>query len=463
MSLASSALSIWTQRLEGAADPGWSRSLPQRLVVAGRVVWFYLGKLAWPEPLTFIYRRWQVDSANPEAYIPLAAACAVLAFLWWKRHGWLRPVLFAYAYFLAALLPVLGLVDQFFWRYSFVGDHFQYLASIGPLALAAAAIATALALLPRGRVAAMAVVSGVLLSALGVLAARQCPKYVDSETLWRATLAENPGAWMAHNNLGAELMHAGRISEAVVHFQAALDLESRNVAAQSNLGDGLLQLGRTEEAFAHYRKALELDPRNTVAQTNMGAALLQVGRAAEAVPHLRVALESAPGYVKARINLGSAYLQLGRAGEAEAEFARALSADPGNAEAATDLGTVYAQEGRLDKALAQFQEAVRLKPNFATALTDLGNVLLQQGHADEAIARYGDALRADPNSAVTHNNLAYALLQAGRLDEAIAHYRRALELRPDYPEARRNLGVALTEKRRSIEAGSVPGRLSPPR
>ncbi|HTU01921.1 MAG TPA: tetratricopeptide repeat protein, partial [Candidatus Sulfotelmatobacter sp.] len=290
MSLASSALSLWTQHLEGANDPQWSRALPERIAVAGKVIWFYIGKLLWPHPLIFIYPRWNVPWTHAASYLPSAAVCALLLLLWWNRDGRLKPVFFAFAYFLAALLPVLGLADQFFWRYSFVGDHFQYLASIGPLALAAAAITTALGYPGKGRAVLATLACGSLLAALGVLSARECPKYYDSQALWRDTLKENPGAWMADNNLGAELMHAGRFDEAVAHFQRSLELEPGNASAHTNLGYGLLRLGRADEALAHYNRAVEIDPRGVAAQTNLGAALLELGRPRDAIPHLRKAL-----------------------------------------------------------------------------------------------------------------------------------------------------------------------------
>jgi len=455
MSVASSALSLWTQRLEGGNDPEWARTLPERIAVAGRVIWFYLGKLLWPNPLIFIYPRWHVDGAQAASFLPSATVGGVFLLLWWNRGGRAKPVFFAFAYFLVALLPVLGLFEQFFWRYSFVGDHFVYLASIGPMALAAAALTTALGLSGKGRPLLTPLLCGTLLVALGVLTARQCPKYHDSETLWRSTLAENPEAWMAHNNLGAELMRTGRTAEAVAHFQRSVELQPNNVSAHSNLGDGLLQLGRGDEALAHYRQALELDPRDVAAQTNLGAALLQLGRIEEAVPHLQRALEANPGFAKARINLGTAYLQEGRTDEAVTQFNDALAAEPDNFSTLTDLGTAFAQKGQLERARAQFERALGIKPDFATALTDLGNVLMQEGHPDEAIADYQRALGVDPNSAVAHNNVAFAFLQLGRRDEAIDHYRRALKIRPDYPEAKRNLAAALSDKRRAEEAGAI--------
>lgn len=462
MSLASSGLAMWTEHIEGANEPEWVLAFPARIIVAGKVFWFYLGKLLWPDPLIFIYPRWNIDWTSTSSFLPTAAACGILIFLWWNRDGRLKPVFFAFAYFLTALLPVLGLADQFFWRYSFVGDHFQYLASIGPLALFGAGIRSALGFQRKERPVPTALCCGALLAALALLTAVECRKYFDSEALWRNTLAKNPSAWMAENNLGAELMSAGRIHEAVEHFQRSLEVLPNNASAQSNLGDGLFQLGRTKEALAHYAKALEINPRFFTAQSNLGAALMQLGLNDEAIPHIQKALESNPSSTKARTDLGSALLRVGRTGEAVAEFNEALAADPVNFRIITDLGTAFVQQGRLEQARAQFQRALEINPDFATALTDLGNVLLQQGHLDEAIERFQKALLIDSKSAVTHNNLAIALVQKGRLDEAIFHCRRALDISPGYPEAQRTLEAALLEKMRADESNpSLPSAPAP--
>src|SRR5208282_863371 len=126
---------IWTQRLQMAtdSDPQWVRTWPERLATAGDAVWFYLGKLLWPHPLIAIYPRWQIDAGQWVSYFPLLAAMIVLIIFWLKRQAWARPYFFAFGYFLVTLLPVLGLVNMAFSHASFVGDHLQYLASMGPL------------------------------------------------------------------------------------------------------------------------------------------------------------------------------------------------------------------------------------------------------------------------------------------------------------------------------------------
>ena len=145
ISVVASAWTIWEQRFHArAVGPDWEQTFPERLIIAGKAIWFYIGKLVWPHPLIFIYPRWDVDSSKVVAYLPLLAAIAGLVALWFIHAKWGRVLFFASAYYVVSLFPVLGFFSVFFFRYSFVSDHFQYLASMGPLALAGAGIATLL-------------------------------------------------------------------------------------------------------------------------------------------------------------------------------------------------------------------------------------------------------------------------------------------------------------------------------
>jgi hypothetical protein len=152
ISVAASAWTIWEQQFHsGALGAEWALTLAQKAIIAGRGPWFYLGKLLWPHPLVFIYPRWTIDASSPVAYFPAIAALAGMVVLWWRRDRWSRPAFFAFAYFLVSLFPVLAFFKVYYFRFSFVADHFQYLASMGPLALAGAAVAAIPALLDRIR------------------------------------------------------------------------------------------------------------------------------------------------------------------------------------------------------------------------------------------------------------------------------------------------------------------------
>jgi len=66
------------------------------------------------------------------------ATLAVTGALWAYRTTWSRPLLFAWGFFCAALVPVLGFTDVGFMKYSLVADHYQHIAVIGVIALASA-------------------------------------------------------------------------------------------------------------------------------------------------------------------------------------------------------------------------------------------------------------------------------------------------------------------------------------
>src|SRR6202011_5176642 len=134
-------------------------------------------KLAWPHPLIFHYPQWKIDPSQPLMYLPILAAVIGMFVLWRGRNGRMRPLFFAAVYFVVSLFPVLDFFNVYYFRYSFVGDHFQYLASMGPLALASAGITTLVCFLEKKQPVLKPVVYGALLLLLGMLTWRQTAIY----------------------------------------------------------------------------------------------------------------------------------------------------------------------------------------------------------------------------------------------------------------------------------------------
>jgi tetratricopeptide (TPR) repeat protein len=443
---AAGSMTAWMERTHvGASGAAYALGIADRVLVCGRALWFYLGKLVWPVGLSFVYPRWKIDPADPVQYLAPAAAVAALTALGMIRNRSRGP-LCAGLLFAGTLFPALGFFNLFPFIYSFVADHFQYMAAAAALgAMAAGFSVAARRLSPAGRAAGGAAAACVV-AALAALTWRQCAVYADMETLWRATLVRNPAAWMARNNLAADLLERGHVDEAIAEVRLSLASEPRNATAHVTLGDALGQKGLADEALAQYEKALEIEPGNAVAHNNLGNALLLAGRAGDAAQQYREALADKPDFAKAHANLGDAFLRMGRLDEAIAEYGRALEIDPADAGANANLGTALAQKGRLAEAIVHFRRAIETDPGFAIAQANLGNALLQSGRMDEAIGHFEKALETDPDSSALHNTLGYALLQTGRLDEAVAHFRRALSLDPGNAGARRNLADALARK-----------------
>jgi tetratricopeptide (TPR) repeat protein len=444
ISLATAAVSVWTQRLQLAIDKGseWARGWPERLATAGDAVWFYLGKLLWPHPLMTVYPHWAIGTGQSFSFLSLVLVMGVLLILWLKRDSWSRPWFFVFAYFLVALLPALGLVDNTIFRYSLVFDHFQYLASMGPLALAGAGLVWASGfVLPKGPWLQPSLCAGLLLL-LGTLSWQRARVYESQETLWTDALAKNPDCWEGYNNLGDALLQSGRIDEAMAQIQKALAINHQNAETHYNLGNVYKQMGRVDEAISEYQKALAINPDLASAPSNLGIALALKGRLDEAIIQFQKALEINPNFADAHNNLGNAYLRKGQVDEAIPEFQKALEIKPDYAEAHSNLARALSQKGQSDEALAEYDKSQKIDPDHVVGSLGLGLALLQKGRVDEAMIQFQQILEIDPNNALAHNNLGWALFLKGQVDEAIPEYQKALEIDPTYVGAYNNLGWA---------------------
>jgi len=437
--LISALASVWTileQKFHaGAIGTEWAQTWPERLIIAGCAIWFYVAKLAWPHPLIFIYPRWELNSSQLIAYLPLVAALAGLLALWLIRAKWSRAVFFAAAYYVISLFPVLGFFSVFFFRYSFVSDHFQYLASMGPLALAGAGIVTIVGRFGEtpsqlasdtdalqfsgGSIAAIGwksfllpLTCGLFLLGLCFLTWRQTAVYHNLITLYTGTLTKNPGCWMAHYNLGIALNDQGDADGAIAHYRKAVGLRPGYAEAHYNLGRLLVQKGQFDEAITHYEKALEINPADAEAHNNLGTTLFASGRVDEAIAQYRKALAIQPDYTDASCNLASALLSKGALDGAIAYYSACLAISPDQAEAQYNLASALFRTGRMDEAIAHYQKVLELRPENADAHANLGSVFLAKGRVRDAMAQYRDALRIAPDNVAAQSNLAWLLATA---------------------------------------------------
>ena len=439
ISLSAAVWTIWEQKFHaGALGATWTQSWPERLIVAGRDVWFYLGKLILPHPLIFIYPRWTIDASQPLAYLPILMAVVGLAALWWKCNGPFRPVFLAAAYFVISLFPVLDFFDIYFFRYSFVGDHLQYLAAMGPLALIGATIVRGINFLDgKTRMRFQIATCGAVLCVLAILTWRQCAMYSSEETLWRTTLSSEPHSWMARNNLGTTLLDQGRLNEALSYFEQALAENPNKAEIYNNIGDTLLQLGRVDESFSPLRKALDLDPNRPDVRSNLGNALLRTGRLEESIVQLRAALNVQPDYVFALNHLGAALLLAGRADQAMECLTKAIATDPNYLSARFNLANTLLQLRRVDEAVSELQKALVINPNNPEAQKNLAWVLatssddrIRDGRRAVVLARRANELTRGQNP-IIGVTLAAAYAEAGRFPEAVVAAEAARQVAND--------------------------------
>jgi tetratricopeptide (TPR) repeat protein len=449
---ASGFMTAWMeQHTVGATGANWALSSVQRCLVAGRALWFYAAKLLWPLHLTFNYPRWELDATAAWQFAFPLAALGVLLALWSLRSRIGKGPLVAVLFFAGTLLPALGFFNVFPFRYSYVADHFQYLASVGLIALAVAACVRLREHTNKFGRPAGPIATGILIW-LGTLTWHQQRAYTDPETLWRDTLAKNPQSWLAHNNLGLALSEQGQTDEAVAHYQQALRIAPEYPETRVNLGNVFFRDGNIPAAIAQFEQALATSPDYAQAHNNLGSALFQMGHLPEAIAHYQQALQINPNFAQAHNALGLALFQLGEEPEAVEHFTQAVRLEPDFSAAHSNLGSALARQGKVAEAIDHFEQAVQLDPNDAALHHKLAIALLQVGRFNDAITHLTLAIRLNPNDADAHANLGVALSRVGRIPEAIDHFQQAVRLNPDFADAHYNLAMVLGQIGRVPEA-----------
>lgn len=415
-------LTAWVERkyVIGNEAAAFGFTFTERFLIAGRALWFYLEKIIWPANLTFIYPRWNIGNGVWWLYLFPAGWCLFLGLLWMFRKRSRGPLASA-LFFTATLFPALGFVNVYPFIYSFVADHFQYLAITGPIVFFSAGMAWSIGKL--GRFAA-GTISGLLLVALAILTWRQSGMYADAETLHRTTIARNPGCWMAYNDLGNVLLSRGEIDSAAQDYRKALELKPDYAKAENNLGEALFQKGRTVEAAGCFEKALQLRPDLAEAENNLGNVSFQDNRLNDAATHYKQAIKLRPDYPEALNNLGSVFYRQGHFDPAIAQYRRALEIWPDYAEALSNLGGALAASGRLGEAVRCFEKALAIQPNHLRAMNNLAWVFATSPDASlrngpRAVALAEKAVQAskekDPMILAT---LAAACAEAGQFERA---------------------------------------------
>ncbi len=350
----------------GAEGPEWDQTWPERLLIAGRALWFYLGTLLWPAGLCSSYTRWQIDAAAPGQWIYPVSFVLLLAVLWGLRRRIGRGPVTALLFFVGTLLPVLGIMNVYGMRYSFVADRWVYLPSLGIIALVVALASHFTSRHGEARVGRA--LAWVLLPLLAVLTWRQAGTFKSEFTLWQNCVKHNPGSWMAHSNLGTALLRQGNADGAVAHYQKSLELRPEEPSTHVELASALQLKGRLDEAAGHYETVLKIKPDYGLAHINYAILLMKMGRGGDAVAHIKRALvlpmveKRWEGLVALAWVLGTSPDISMRNGEVAVKLAQQANRFSNfvNPEVLQILAAAYAEAGQFKDAVETAQKALSL-------------------------------------------------------------------------------------------------------
>ena len=353
----------------------------------------YIVKMVWPVGLAVFY---------PLKHIPLwqsLSAFLVLAFITVAAVFWVRRRRYfaiGWLWYIGTLVPVIGLVQV---GSQCLADRYTYIPLTGLFMIAAWAVGD----FCRRR-EALRFVSGVvamlLLVAMFADTRNQLNYWRDSLSLFRRAIQVTENNNFMHNNLGAELVKAGRLDEAIGHFRRAVQINPDIARTHNNLGLALVEKGQLDEAIGYFSRAVLINPEYANAHNNLGAELGKKGQLDEAIDHFRSAVQINPDFAMAHYNLGLA----------------------------------LAEKGQLDEAIGHYRQALKLQPEHPPLLNDLAWILATA--TDPMLRNPAEAVRlaekacdlTDNENTVLLNTLAVAYASAGRFDDSVTTAEKALEL-----------------------------------
>ncbi|MDT5272461.1 MAG: protein O-mannosyl-transferase [Acidobacteriota bacterium] len=161
---------------------------------------------------------------------------------------------------------------------------------------------------------------------------------------------------------------SGDHKQAVRELKAALEIHPQFPLALNELGAQYMVLGQLTDAADAFASAIKLAPDEPVLRINHGILLIRQKKYREAEEQLARAVALDEKSAEARVHRGHALIRLGRGAEAEAELRAAVKlGGPATALGHRYLGALYFERGDDARAAAELEEYLRLAPAAADA------------------------------------------------------------------------------------------------
>jgi hypothetical protein len=339
-------LAFVTKYLQPDSEQTFVPTGAQRLAVAADAISFYVSKVLVPFPLAVDYGR------TPRLVIEhtsrLRAVCSALLSVAGvavtikalirpgspaaQARPWKSLMYCGWAIFIVSIVPVLGLISFGFQDISTVANHYLYIPLLGVSVIVAGILVRFGASASARRIAAVPIV------VCAALTVQQAWLWRATEPLFANTLRVNPKSYLGSFCIGDELLHAGRVDEAVDWLEKSLAINPDGLNAVLTLGMAFARQGNTGRAIELYSAVLAKNPSRAGTRAkdvaslhnNLGMLLLQSGQREVGVGHLRRAVETFPRSLNAHLNLGNVAIAEQRYADAVAEYESALSLSPGD-------------------------------------------------------------------------------------------------------------------------------------
>jgi protein O-mannosyl-transferase len=364
LSAASCWITLYAQYSGGAVGRGDLLPVGVRIDNAICSYAAYIGKAIWPSGLAVFYPHpenslamWKVAASGI-----LLAAITLLA---WLYRGNRRYLLAMWLWFLAALVPMIGIVQV---GRQAMADRYAYLPFIGLFIIAVWGCGESFERVKMSP-GLQLTIAGAVLAGYASVAFLQINDWHNSYTLFFHALEVTRRNGIAEDNFGVALMEMGRPDLALPHFEAAAEYIPQLSTAHYNLAVLAQQQNHADIARREYELTLQYSADATEeiqSHNNLGFLLLDSNDAKAAVEQFSAALEINPEKQNSLLGKGIAGYRLGNLDAAVSDLSRAAQIAP-LAQADFWLGRVLEDKGQNDAAAAAYTAALQLAPAMTEA------------------------------------------------------------------------------------------------
>jgi tetratricopeptide (TPR) repeat protein len=227
---------------------------------------------------------------------------------------------------------------------------------------------------------------------------------------------------------------AKHFKEAIVHYQAALDLAPNDFDTML----GLVRVWMAQRQYAQAEAFLGRQLATLDGPPELYVALGLVYREAQQAHEALRAFEQAVGrrdeYAQAHFYLAAQLDQLGQPPDARFQLRRTIELEPTHADAMNYLGYMDAEEGvNLSEARALIERALEFDPDNGAFVDSLGWVYFKMGKLEEAIEQLERAAARLDDDPVIFDHLGDAYFKRGEPEKARLNWEHSLTLNPNQP------------------------------
>jgi len=233
LSIVSGLFAVFGQHLGSGIRNEGAFNLLNKLAIASYAVIFYLNKIFMPFKLSCLYPYPEIKQ-HILFYLFSSIVMAILLIVIVISGKHTRKIIFAGGFFLVTLIPALQFIPI---SRTIIADRYVYIPSIGIFYIIASGFVwlytrrTKYLWLTRFFLMVLLI---VVIRTLFFLTWERCQVWSDTITLWSDVIKNYPNVYLAYNNRGVVYYNQGNLSEALLDYNRAIQINPDYAEAYNN-------------------------------------------------------------------------------------------------------------------------------------------------------------------------------------------------------------------------------------